>query len=75
MHGDPTMKTQLRRFRFERGDMTQQELAERVGVTRQTIIAIERGDYNPSVKLALLLARELGTTVEALFTLEKLDHA
>lgn len=69
------MKTQLRRFRFERGEITQQELAERVGVTRQTIIAIERGDYNPSVKLALLLARELGTTVEALFTLEKLDHA
>jgi putative transcriptional regulator len=65
-----TVTNTLRRFRFEAGDMTQQELAERVGVTRQTIIAIERGNYNPSVELALRLAATLGTSVESLFVLE-----
>lgn len=55
--------------------MSQQQLAERVSVSRQTIVAVERGDYNPSVKLALLLARELQTTVEQLFELEESDHA
>ncbi len=69
------MKTALRRFRFERDELSQQRLAEMVGVSRQTIVAIERGDYSPSVKLALLLAQALGTTVEALFILEEKDHA
>ena len=64
-----SVKNQLRRFRFEAGEMTQQELAERVGVTRQTILSIERGNYNPSVELALRLARAFGTTVEELFSL------
>jgi putative transcriptional regulator len=50
--------------------MTQQELAERVGVTRQTIVAIERGSYNPSVGLALRLADVFGVPVEALFEME-----
>ena len=68
------MKTLLKRFRFDRGDLSQQELAEMVGVSRQTIVAIERGNYSPSVKLALLLARKLGTTVEELFELEEGDH-
>jgi putative transcriptional regulator len=43
-------------------------------VSRQTIVAIERGNYSPSVKLALLLAKKLGTTVEKLFELEEGDH-
>lgn len=64
-----SVNNQLRRFRFEAGDMTQQELADRVGVTRQTILSIEKGNYNPSVELALRLARVLGTSVEALFEL------
>ena len=68
------MKTTLRRFRFDRGELSQQQVADLVKVSRQTIIAIERGDYSPSVKLALLLARKLGTTVEALFILEDTDH-
>jgi len=68
------VKTNLRRIRFERGDLSQQELAERVAVSRQTIVAIERGNYSPSVKLALLLARTLGVTVEQLFELEKGDY-
>ncbi|MDQ8154170.1 MAG: helix-turn-helix transcriptional regulator [Gemmatimonadota bacterium] len=67
------MKTNLRRLRFEQGEVSQAQLAERVAVTRQTIIAIERGDYNPSVKLALQLARALNTTVEQLFELEVSD--
>lgn len=69
------MRTHLRRLRFERGELTQADLAQRVSVSRQTIIAIERGDYNPSVKLALQLARVLGTSVEELFELEDSDHA
>ena len=69
------MKTSLRRFRFERGELSQQQLADMVSVSRQTIVSIERGDYSPSVKLALLLAKVLDTTVEELFVLEEKDHA
>jgi putative transcriptional regulator len=69
------MKTTLRRFRFDRGELSQQQLAEMVSVSRNTIISIERGDYAPSVKLALLLAEVLETTVEELFILEERDHA
>ncbi|MCM3660318.1 helix-turn-helix transcriptional regulator [Georgenia satyanarayanai] len=47
--------------------LTQAELARAVGVSRQTVIAVERGDYAPSVHLALRLARALGVTVEELF--------
>ncbi len=50
--------------------MTQQELADRVGVTRQTILSIERGRYNPSVGLALQIADVFGVTVEDLFEIE-----
>jgi putative transcriptional regulator len=69
------MKTNLRKFRFDRGELSQQELADSVGVSRQTIVSIEKGDYSPSVKLALLLAEKLQTTVESLFVLEEKDHA
>lgn len=69
------MRTKLRRFRFERGELSQQKVADMVSVTRQTIVSIERGDYSPSVKLALLLAEKLETTVEELFQLEEKDHA
>ncbi len=55
------------------GGWTQQELANRVGVTRQTIIAIEKGSFNPSVKLALKLAVVLEASVETLFELEEKD--
>ncbi len=67
------MKSHLRRLRFERGEMSQADLASKVEVSRQTIIAIERGDYSPSVKLALQLARALDVTVEQLFELEPTD--
>lgn len=67
------MKTNLRRFRFERGELSQQQVAEMISVSRQTVVAIERGDYSPSVKLALLLAKKLNTSVEELFELEEND--
>ncbi len=68
------MKTYIRKYRFERGELSQQQLADMVAVSRQTIVAIERGNYNPSVKLALLLAEKLGATVEELFKLEDTDY-
>ncbi|RKX26211.1 MAG: transcriptional regulator [Candidatus Zixiibacteriota bacterium] len=68
------MKTNLRKFRFERGELSQQQLADMVSVSRQTIVAIEKGNYSPSVKLALLLAKKLETKVEELFELEEKDH-
>ena len=69
------MKTTLRKFRFERGELSQQQLADMASVSRQTIVSIEKGDYAPSVKLALLLAKKLQTTVEELFELEEKDYA
>lgn len=63
------------RVRVERArhDLTQAELAERVGVSRQTIYALETQDYVPSTALALKLAREFETSVEELFSLEAGD--
>ncbi|MEN8006271.1 MAG: helix-turn-helix transcriptional regulator [Candidatus Krumholzibacteriota bacterium] len=63
------IQSHVRRHRL-RLDLTQQELADRVGVTRQTILSIEKGKYSPTVGLALGLARELGVSVEELFELE-----
>ncbi|MBU4486719.1 MAG: helix-turn-helix transcriptional regulator [Candidatus Delongbacteria bacterium] len=68
------MKTNIRKFRFNRGELSQQQLADMVKVSRQTIVSIEGGDYAPSVKLALQLAEKLETTVEELFILEEADH-
>jgi putative transcriptional regulator len=68
------MMTKLRRFRFDRGELSQQQLADMVGISRQTVISIEKGDYAPSVRLALLLAEKLETTVEELFILEDRDR-
>ena len=51
--------------------ITQEELAKQIGVTRQTIIAIEKGNYTPSVLLALSIAKHFNTNVENLFTMEK----
>lgn len=60
----------LRRHRLLADGMTQAELADRVGVTRQTIHSIEKSKYKPTVELALRLARELGVMVEDLFELD-----
>ena len=48
-------------------DMSQQQLADSVGVTRQTINAIEKGDYNPTIRLCLAICRALGKTLDELF--------
>jgi putative transcriptional regulator len=61
------LKNQIRRLRFEHGELTQQDLADRVGVTRQTIIALEAGKYTPSLLLAFRLARAFGIGVEGVF--------
>jgi len=57
----------IRTLRFARNEMTQAELAERVGVTRQTIIAIEQGKYSPSLEVAFLIARVLGVGLDDVF--------
>ena len=62
-----TLTNNLRRLRFDKGEMTQQSLADRVGVTRQTIIALESGKYAPSLMLALRIARVFAVNVEEVF--------
>ena len=57
----------IRRLRFEHGEMTQAELADRVGVTRQTIIAIEQGRYSPSLEMAFQIAREFRVPIDDVF--------
>ena len=69
------VRNHVRRHRLASGGLTQQQLADLVGVTRQTIHSIERGKYRPTVELALLLARTLDTTVEDLFQLEEDNDA
>ncbi|TSC57506.1 MAG: putative transcriptional regulator [Candidatus Peregrinibacteria bacterium Greene0416_19] len=63
------LKNAIRRLRFER-NMTQEELALRTGVSRQTIMSIERGRTNPSVLLAYKIAAALGTDVTEVFQME-----
>ncbi len=57
----------IRALRFSHGELTQADLAERVGVTRQTIIAIEQGKYSPSLEMAFQIARVFGVPLEAVF--------
>jgi putative transcriptional regulator len=61
----------IRRFRFEKNEMTQQDLADKVAVTRQTIIALEAQKYTPSLHLAFLIARVFNASVEDIFTFEE----
>ena len=58
----------IRRLRFEHGEMTQEELADRADCTRQTIIALEAGKYTPSLALAFRIARSFDRRVEDVFT-------
>jgi putative transcriptional regulator len=64
------LKNQVRRLRFENGEMTQQQLADKTGVTRQTIIAIEAGKYAPSLPLAFKIARTFNVPIENIFQFE-----
>jgi len=68
------LENRIRRLRFDHGEMTQQQLAERVGVTRQTIIALEAGKYAPSLLLAFRIARAFGVGVEDVFQYDDADR-
>jgi putative transcriptional regulator len=64
----PTRITnEIRTLRFAAGEMTQADLAERIGVTRQTVIAIEQGRYSPSLEVAFKIARVFEVPLEAVF--------
>lgn len=65
------LKNKLPYFRFMNHGMTQQELAEILGITRQTVLAIEKGKFNPSARLALQMARVFKVSVEEIFYLEE----
>jgi putative transcriptional regulator len=71
--GSNKLSNNIRKLRFENGQITQQELADRAGVTRQTIIAIEAGKYAPSLPLAFKIARTFGVPIEAIFQYENED--
>jgi len=61
------LSNQIRKLRFENDQMTQQQLADKAGVTRQTIIAIESGKYAPSLPLAFKIAQTFGISIEDVF--------
>lgn len=60
----------IRKFRFHHNEMTQQELADKTGVTRQTIVAIENGKYSPSLELAFRISRVFKVPLEEVFSFD-----
>lgn len=64
------VRNRIRALRFETNEMTQQELAERIGVTRQTVNAIEGGKYSPSLEVAFQIARVFGKPLDEVFRFE-----
>ena len=62
------VKNNIRRLRFENDEMKQQSLAEQVGVTRQTVVAIEKEKYSPSLEVAFRIAAVFGEPLEAVFS-------
>jgi len=67
------IKNHIRRLRFDNEEMTQEELANRAGCTRQTIIALEQGKYVPSIELAFKIAKAFAVTLEEVFQYEELS--
>nr|WP_273652628.1 helix-turn-helix transcriptional regulator [Cellulomonas fimi] len=65
--GSTRVTNRIRALRFARDEMTQAELARRIGVTRQTVIAIEQGRYSPTLEMAFQIARELGVPLDEVF--------
>jgi putative transcriptional regulator len=63
----PVIQNAIRRLRFEQGEMSQSALAEKIGVTRQTVAAIEQGKYSPSLETAFRIAQVFGVPLEAVF--------
>lgn len=68
--GQAKIANTIRTLRFHAGEMTQAALAEKVGVTRQTIVAIEQGRYSPSLEVAFRIALAFGQPLEAVFQYE-----
>jgi putative transcriptional regulator len=66
----PRIRNNIRKLRFNSAEMTQQELAEKVGVTRQTVIAIEQDKYSPSLEVAFRIAHAFGVRLEEVFQYE-----
>lgn len=66
--GNSPVQNNIRTLRFLHGEMTQQELADRVGVTRQTVVAIEKAKYSPSLEVAFRIARVFNTPLEEVFS-------
>jgi putative transcriptional regulator len=66
-HGYLPIRNRIRALRFQHGEMTQQELAERIGVTRQTVNAIEGAKYSPSLEVAFRIARVFGRRLDEVF--------
>ncbi len=62
------IQNNIRRLRFDADEMTQQELADKVGVSRQTIVAVEKGNYSPSLELAFKIAQTFETPLEEVFS-------
>lgn len=73
--GKSHIKNNIRKLRFFRDEMTQQELAEKVGVTRQTIIAMEQEKYSPSLELAFRIAMVFGVPLDQVFYYDSQDKA
>ena len=69
--GKSRISNNIRKLRFFHDEMTQQQLADKVGVTRQTIIAIEQGKYSPSLELAFRIALVFNVPLEEVFFVEK----
>ena len=67
------IKNRIRRLRFDHNEMTQEELANRVGCTRQTIIALEQGKYVPSIELSFRIARAFEVPLEEVFQYEETE--
>jgi putative transcriptional regulator len=63
----PTIRNEIRRLRFAHGEMTQQQLAEKIGLTRQTVNAIEQGKYSPSLEAAFRISAVFGQPLESVF--------
>lgn len=64
------IRNNIRTLRFHRGEMTQEELAKQAGVTRQTIVAMEKDKYSPSLELAFRIAHVFGVPLEEVFSYE-----
>jgi len=70
--GEELMKTRIKEFRA-RYDMTQEDLAQKVGVRRETIVFLEKGKYNPSLKLAYNVAKAFNSAIEEVFIFDEKD--